>query len=150
MTIDEKTAEYLQGLLKLPHVGSRGVDALYQEVKKQGKAYNAKLKSGLTLENIKEWYKSREKVQTHQRVSGYHSYTPDRPKEQFQIDLVYMSKLWFNNGFKYIFCCVDVFSKKADMIPLKDREQTTTTKAFEKILNKLGIPNNILRSRIRI
>ena len=45
MTIDEKTAEYLQGLLKLPHVGSRGVDALYQEVKKQGKAYNTKLKS---------------------------------------------------------------------------------------------------------
>ena len=53
-TIDEKTAEYLQGLLKLPHIGSRGLDALYQEVKKQGKAYNAKLKSGLTLENIKE------------------------------------------------------------------------------------------------
>ena len=62
MTIDEKTAEYLQSLLKLPHVGSRGVDALYQEVKKQGTAYNTKLKSGLTLENIKEWYKSQEKV----------------------------------------------------------------------------------------
>ena len=61
MTIDEKTSEYLQGLLKLPQIGSRGLDALYQEVKKQGKAYNAKLKSGLTLENIKEWYKSREK-----------------------------------------------------------------------------------------
>ena len=44
--------------IKLPHVGFRGVDSLYQEVKKQGKAYNTKLKSGLTLENIKEWYKS--------------------------------------------------------------------------------------------
>ena len=54
-----------------------------------------------------------------------------------------MPKSWFNNGFKYIFCCVDVFSKKADMIPLKDREQTTTTKAFEKILNNLGIPKTI-------
>ena len=42
MTIDEQTAEYLQSLLKLPHVGARGVDALYQEVKKQGKAYNSK------------------------------------------------------------------------------------------------------------
>ena len=62
MTIDEKTTEYLQSLLKLPHVGTCGVDALYQEVKKQGKAYNSKLKSGLTLENIKEWYKSQEKV----------------------------------------------------------------------------------------
>jgi hypothetical protein len=30
-------------LLKLPHVGFRGVDALYQEVEKQGKTYNKKL-----------------------------------------------------------------------------------------------------------
>jgi hypothetical protein len=29
------------------------------------------------------------------------------------------------------------------MIPLKDREQTTTTKAFEKILDNMGIPNTI-------
>ncbi len=33
--------------------------------------------------------------------------------------------------------------KKADMIPLKDREQTTTTKAFEKILGNTGIPKTI-------
>jgi hypothetical protein len=43
-----------------------------------------------------------------------------------------MPKSWFNNGFKYVFACVDKFCKKANMIPLKDREQTTTTKAFEK------------------
>jgi hypothetical protein len=29
------------------------------------------------------------------------------------------------------------------MLPLKGREQTTTTKAFEKILNNLGIPKSI-------
>jgi hypothetical protein len=57
-----------------------------------------------------------------------------------------MPESWFDNGYKYIFACVDhvdVFSKKADMIPLKDREQTTTTKAFEKILDNIGIPKTI-------
>ncbi len=29
------------------------------------------------------------------------------------------------------------------MIPLKDREQTTTTKGFEKILDNMGIPKTI-------
>jgi hypothetical protein len=48
MTIDNKTAEYLQGLLKFPHIGSRGLDALYQEANKHGKAYNTRLKSGNT------------------------------------------------------------------------------------------------------
>ncbi len=60
------------------------------------------------------------------------SFVPEGPLEQFQTDLIYMPKCWFNHGFKYIFACIDVFSKKADMIPLKDSEQTTTTKAFEK------------------
>ena len=71
------------------------------------------------------------------------SFVAEGPLQQFQIDLVYMPKSWFNSGFKYIFCCIDVFSKKADMIPLKDREQTTTTKAFEKILGNIGIPKTI-------
>ena len=143
MTIDEKTAEYLQGLLKLPQIGSRGLDALNQEVKKQGKAYNAKLKSGLTLENIKEWYKSREKVQTHQRVSGYHSYTPEKPKEQFQIDLINMPKPWSNSRNKYSLVCVDVFTKMADMEPMKDKESDTCTKAMENIFKRLGVPETI-------
>ncbi len=71
------------------------------------------------------------------------SFVAEGQLEQFQIDLIYMNKSWFNNGFKYIFACADVFSKKADMIPLKDREQTTTTKALQKILNNLGIPKTI-------
>ncbi len=76
------------------------------------------------------------------KTRGDISFVAKGPLDQFQIDLVYMPKSWFNNGFKYIFC-VDVFSKKADMIPLKDREQTTTTKAFEKILDNMGIPKTI-------
>ncbi len=51
------------------------------------------------------------------------SFVAEGPLEQFQVDLIYMPKSWFNNSFKYIFACVDIFSKKADMIPLKDREQ---------------------------
>jgi hypothetical protein len=68
------------------------------------------------------------------------SFVAEGPLEQFQNDLVYISKSWFNNGFKHILCCVDVFS---GTFPLKDREQTTTTKAFEKISNNLGIPKTI-------
>ncbi len=60
------------------------------------------------------------------------SFVAEGPLEQFQIDLIYMPKSWFNNGFKYIFACVDVFSKKADMIPLKDREKQQLQKHLKK------------------
>ncbi len=55
-----------------------------------------------------------------------------------------MPMSWFNNRLKYFCRCVGVFRKKADMIPLKDREQTAAAAAaFEKILNNLGIPKII-------
>ena len=141
--MDEKEIEYLQGLLKIPSVGARGVNAIYEEVKKQGKTYNTKTKTGFTLAKIKEWYESREKVQTHKRGTGYHSFTPERPKQQFQIDLIMMPKAWRNNKNMYALVCVDVFTKKADMEPMKDKESTTCNKAMEKIFDRLGIPETI-------
>jgi hypothetical protein len=97
--MNEKETEYLQGLLKIPSFDAHGVHvhAIHEEVKKQGRAYNNKTKSGFTLAIIKEWYESREKVQTHKRGTGSHSFTPERPKQQFQIDLITLPKAWRNN-----------------------------------------------------
>jgi transposase InsO family protein len=141
--MDEKDIEYLQSLLKIPSVGARGVNAIYEEVKKQGKAYDNKTKSGFTLAKIKQWYESREKVQTHKRGTGYHSYTPEHPRQQFQIDLIMLPKAWRNNKNMYALVCVDIFTKKADMEPMKDKEATTCNKAMEKIFDRLGIPKTI-------
>jgi hypothetical protein len=58
--MDEKAIENLQGLLKILSFGARGVNAIYEEVKKQGKAYDNKTKTGFTLSKINEWYQSRE------------------------------------------------------------------------------------------
>ena len=142
--MDEKEIEYLQSLLKIPSVGARGVNAIYDEVKKQGKAYDNKTKTGFTLAKIKQWYESREKVQTHKRnTGGYHSFTPEQPKQQFQIDLIMMPRAWRNNKNMYALVCVDIFTKKADMEPMKDKEATTCNKAMEKIFDRLGIPKTI-------
>jgi transposase InsO family protein len=56
-----------------------------------------------------------------------------------------MNKLWFNHNYKYFLTCIDVFSKKADVIQLKDREQSTVTtaSAFNKMLSTIGTPKTI-------
>ncbi len=74
--MDEKDTEYLQSLLKIPSIGARGVNAIYEELKKQGKTYDYKTKSGFTLAKIKEWYQSRGKVQT-QKGNRLSQYTPE-------------------------------------------------------------------------
>ena len=42
----------------------------------------------------------------------------------------------FNRGIRFLLCAVDIFSKYAWNIPLKDKEGVKITKAFHKILDK--------------
>ena len=52
------------------------------------------------------------------------------------VDLAVMqliSKL--NNGFRFLLCVIDVFSKYAWLGPLKDKKGVSTVNAFQKILN---------------
>jgi len=136
MSFNDTQIQLLQNLYNDASLGLTTGQKLYNHLKANGE-------TGYTLTKINEFLKSLEVNQVLTKRRGDISFVAEGPLEQFQIDLVYMPKSWFNNGFKYIFCCIDVFTKKADMIPLKDREQTTTTKAFEKILSSMGIPKTI-------
>ena len=50
----------------------------------------------------------------------------------------------FNNGFRFLLCVIDIFSKYAWVIPLKDKKGASIVNAFQKILDKSGRkPNKI-------
>ena len=42
----------------------------------------------------------------------------------------------FNKGIKYILCVIDLFSKYAFVVPLKDKKGISIVNAFQSILNK--------------
>ena len=57
-------------------------------------------------------------------------------------DIQLISK--FNKGIRFLLCVIDIFSKYAWVVPLKDKKGITITDAFEKILNKSSRkPNKI-------
>lgn len=58
-----------------------------------------------------------------------------RPKTQIGIDLIDMSKYEYD-GMKWILTAFDLFSKKAYAVPLKDKTESTVTKAMKKLLKK--------------
>ena len=41
----------------------------------------------------------------------------------------------FNKGFRFLLCVIDIFSKYAWVIPLKDKKGVTIVNAFQKILD---------------
>ena len=50
----------------------------------------------------------------------------------------------FNKGFRFLLCVIDIYSKYAWVIPLKDKKEITITTAFQKILDESNDkPNKI-------
>ena len=44
----------------------------------------------------------------------------------------------YNKGIKYLLCAVDLFTKYAWVVPLKDKRRITIADAFQKIISKGG------------
>ena len=57
-------------------------------------------------------------------------------------DMQLISK--FNKGFRFLLCVIDIFSKYAWVVPLKDKKGITITNAFQKILDCSNRKPNII------
>ena len=59
-------------------------------------------------------------------------------------DLANMQSLSkYNKGNKYLLCAIDLFSKYACVVPIKDKKGTSIVNAFQKIISKGRKPNKI-------
>ena len=60
------------------------------------------------------------------------------------VDLADMQSLSkYNKGIKYLLCAIDLFSKYAQVVPLKDKRGISIVNAFQKIVSKGRKPNKI-------
>ena len=60
------------------------------------------------------------------------------------VDLADMQSLSkYNKGIKYLLCAIDLFSKYAWVIPIKDKKETSIVNAFQKIIPEGRKPNKI-------
>ena len=55
-------------------------------------------------------------------------------------DMLLLSK--FDKGFRFLLCVIDIFSKYARVVPLKDKKGVSIIDAFQKILGKSGSKPN--------
>ena len=61
------------------------------------------------------------------------------------IDLADMQSLSkYNKGIKYLLCAIDLFSKYARVVPLKDKQGVSIANAFKKLISKGRKQNKIL------
>ncbi|GBM92731.1 Putative uncharacterized transposon-derived protein F54H12.3 [Araneus ventricosus] len=94
----------------------------------------------IKTKDIKKWLETKESCTLHK--SARRNFKRNRVivggiDEQFQADLLDMQFLSkFNNGYKYFLTCIDVFSKFAWAIPLKDKTGQSILNGFKKIFKE--------------
>ena len=121
--------------------GFGGVDRLYKEVKKEGK-FN------ISRKKIKEWLMKQDAYALHKPIRRRfkrNRVTVGGIDQQWQMDLADMQSMQkFNDGYRYLLVCIDVFSKYAWVVPLKNKKGPSLVEAFKIILASGRKPEKII------
>lgn len=96
--------------------------------------------SGKSRPKITTWLSSQDAYTLHKPVRKVFPRRKTYAKgiqDLFQVDLADMQQLSrFNDGYRFILTCVDVFSKRGYAIPLKDKRGSSVAAALEEIFTK--------------
>ena len=90
---------------------------------------------------IKDWLESQDAYTLHKQVRyrfPRRKTIVSGPSQQWQADLIDVSRLsQHNQGIKFLLTCIDVFSKKAWVVPLKNKSGISLVAAFKSIQHPL-------------
>jgi transposase InsO family protein len=106
--------------------------------------------TGAAVKSAKDWLSSQDAYTLHKPVRKHFPRRKTYAKgigDLFQADLVDMQSLSrHNDGFRYILTCIDVFSKRAFAVALKDKRGSSIVGAFERIFLE-NTPNMLQSDR---
>ena len=119
--------------------GFGSINETYQNAKK--------ILNTITYNDVKSFLE-KQKSRQFKAYRGFNSYVASKPLQELQIDLGdFTASSAVNDGFRYVFLAVDIFTKFIHCVPVKDKKTPESIRAFNEILEKIGIPENIMSDR---
>ena len=101
--------------------------------------YDAVKKDGVTLKQVKEFIQKQETTQVFKKPKQIKHYFPIVAKHKYeilQIDLVDMSDISSaNENYKFLLVAVDVFSRQAFVVPMKNKSAPSIVESFNEIID---------------
>ena len=106
-----------------------------------------KISSSITLADVKAFL-DKQNSRQNKPYRGFNSYVSPKALHEFQIDIGdWTQSAEDNNGFRYMFLAVDTFSKYIHCVPIKNKQPAESIRAFNEILNVIGVPTQIMSDR---
>ena len=131
MSTEDKN-QIIRGAYYDVDTGFSSISETYREAKK--------ILSSITYNDVKEFLERHNSRQT-KPYRGFNSYVAHEPLQEIQIDLaIFTDSAPDNDGFKYAFVTIDIFTNVCHAVPIKDKRPEESVRAMKEVLNVLGIP----------
>ncbi|MDR3547408.1 MAG: DDE-type integrase/transposase/recombinase [Candidatus Pacebacteria bacterium] len=121
---------FLQKIYYDPETGLQGVDGLYYRAKQ--------IDPTITKKEVAAWLKKQETNQVHAPALDIKHYWPIKSNGKdhiWQVDLMDVSAQAHNNaGINFLLCVVDIWTRYAWVVPLKNKEAKTVLAAFQTVM----------------
>ena len=109
---------------------------MHEQVKKRGITYN----------EVRDYVRAQEATQLFMKPKRIKNFFPIVAKHKYeilQVDLIDFSNIaTANENYKYLFVCIDVFSRQVFIIPLKNRNTEIITDAIDEVV-EITAPSSI-------
>jgi transposase InsO family protein len=134
--------EFLKGLFNNPKIGLTNMESLWKNIKEFAKEDPEIAAMNITRKDVGKFYKNYEPLQVNkpvEKLAENHELqiVAEKPKHIFQADLIDLSKYSaYNYKYQYLLQVIDVHSRRAWSIPLKNKESGTVRSAFEDLFQK--------------
>lgn len=138
--------QFLDYIVKNSTVSS--VNGIWNKIKKDNPL-------NIRLKEVKDYISSLEISQTHKKNKIVNSFVAYKPRQEYQIDLTWIKKMNYEgegmviNQLKdkkqyiYALTCIDVFSKFADLVIMKKKDENSVVEGMKRIIKKMGKPESI-------
>ena len=93
----------------------------------------------ITLNDVKDFL-NRQKPRQTKAYRGFNSYVAKEPLQEIQVDIAdFTRSAEVNDGYRYAFVAVDIFTKICHAVPIKDKKPAESIRAFNEVLDKIGV-----------
>ena len=83
---------------------------------------------------------NRQKARQTKAYRGFNSYVAKEPLQEIQVDIAdFTRSAEVNDGYRYAFVAVDIFTKICHAVPIKDKKPAESIRAFNEVLDKIGV-----------
>ena len=103
--------------------------------------HNAKkILNTIKYNDVKDFLERQKSRQT-KPYRGFNSYVAHEPLQEIQIDIAdFTASADVNDGFRYLFVAIDIFTKLCHAIPIKDKQPAESVRVMTEVLNVIGVP----------